>query len=65
MTDQTSFSMDVIKIEAFDILDKVYEINTTHKSYEEVANTIEDIMDGIYEDPKIDWLNKYEYLLFD
>lgn len=57
--------LDVIKIEAFDILDKVYEIDTTHKSYEEVANAIEDIMEGNYEDPNIDWLNKYEYLLFD
>jgi len=56
--------LDVIKVEAFEVLDKVYEIDTTQRSSEEVVDTIEGIMDGNYEDPKIDWLGKYEYLLF-
>ncbi len=56
--------LDVIKVEAFEIMDKVYEIDTSNKSPEDIANAIEDIIDGKYEDPKIDWLDKYEYLLF-
>jgi adenylate kinase len=56
--------LDVIKVEAFEVLDKVYEIDTTQRSSEEVVDTIEGITEGNYEDPKIDWLQKYEYLLF-
>ena len=57
--------LDVIKIEAFEVMDKVYEIDTTNKSSEDVADAIEGVMEGNYEEPKIDWLGKYEYLLFD
>ncbi len=57
--------LDVIKVEAFEVMDQVYEIDTTNKSSEEIADAIENIMEGNYEDPKIDWLGKYEYLLFE
>ncbi|MEE9151883.1 MAG: NMP kinase, partial [Thermoplasmata archaeon] len=56
--------LDVIKVEAFEVLDKVYEIDTTHKNSEEVTDAIEEIIEGNYEEPHIDWLDKYDYLLF-
>lgn len=56
--------LDVIKVEAYEVLEKVYEIDTTNKSPEEVAVTIENIFKGIYEEPEITWLEKYDYLLF-
>ncbi len=56
--------LDVIKVEAFEVLDKVYEIDTTQRSSDDVVDTIERIIEGNYEDPKVDWLKKYEYLLF-
>ena len=56
--------LDVIKVEAFEVLDKVYEIDTTKKSPKEVADAIEEIIEGNYEEPHIDWLDKYDYLLF-
>lgn len=57
--------LDVIKIEAYDIMDKVYEIDTTNKSTQEIAIAIIDILNGEYEEPQIKWLEKYDYLLFD
>ncbi len=57
--------LDVIKIEAFEMLDKVFEIDTTRKTAEEVADSIEGIMNGKYIAPEIGWLKKYEYLLFE
>jgi adenylate kinase len=57
--------LDVIKVEAYEVLEKVYEIDTTSKSPEEVAVAIEDIFKGIYEEPEITWLEKYDYLLLD
>ena len=57
--------LDVIKIEAYESLEKVFEIDTSHKTAEEVADAIEDILKGDYTAPEIGWLNKYEYLLFE
>lgn len=56
--------LDVIKVEALENMDRVYEVDTTSSSPDEVADIIENIMKGIYEEPKINWLDKYEYLLF-
>ncbi|UCE39603.1 MAG: adenylate kinase family protein [Thermoplasmata archaeon] len=56
--------LDVIKVEAFEVVDKVYEIDTTSKTPLEVAKVCENILEGIYEEPKINWLDKYEHLLF-
>lgn len=57
--------LDVIKVEALELRDEVYEIETTRRSAEEVADAIEGIINGNYEKPYIDWLDEYEYLLFD
>jgi adenylate kinase len=57
--------LDVIKVEAYEVLEKVYEIDTTLMAPEEVATTIENVFKGIYEEPEISWLEKYDYLLLD
>jgi adenylate kinase len=57
--------LDVIKVEAYEVLDKVYEIDTTSKVPEDVALAIENILKGIYEEPDVSWLEKYDYLLLD
>jgi len=57
--------LDVIKVEAHDIIDKVYEIDTTNKSTQEIALVIIGILNGEYKEPQIKWLEKYDYLLFD
>jgi broad-specificity NMP kinase len=54
----------VIKVEALENMDLVYEVNTTSSPTEKVADVIEDILNGKYEEPHINWLDKYEYLLF-
>jgi adenylate kinase len=57
--------LDVIKVEAYEVLDTVYEIDTTSKTPEEVAAQIENILKGVYDEPEISWLEKYDYLLLD
>ncbi len=56
--------LDSIKIEAYESLDSIFEVDTSGRSPEEIANAIEEILKDDYEQPKIDWLEKYEYLLF-
>lgn len=56
--------MDVIKVEAYDEDHKVFEIDTTNKNPEEVADQVERIIKGEASDINVDWLEKYEYLLF-
>ena len=56
--------LDVIKVEALENMDRVYEVNTTSLTPEEAADTIEDILKGKYEEPHINWLDRYDYLLF-
>ncbi|MEA1894950.1 MAG: adenylate kinase family protein [Euryarchaeota archaeon] len=59
-----SEAVDVILIEAVDWCDKVYEVDTTGKTVEEVADTIRGILDAIgrgieiegYEPGSVDWL---------
>ncbi len=57
--------LDVIKVEAYDFLEKIYEIDTTNKTPDEVEKDIENIINGVYKEPEIKWLEKYEYLLFE
>jgi adenylate kinase len=57
--------LDVIKVEAYEVLEKVYEIDTTSKSPEEVVAAIENILKGEYKEPEITWLEKYDHLLLD
>lgn len=56
--------LDVIKVEAYEMAENVYEVDTTNKTEEEVADAIEGVINGDYEEPHIDWLSRYEYLLF-
>ena len=57
-------TIDVILVEAVEWCDKVYEINTTGKTAEEVADAIREILDAIsrgieiegYEPGSVDWL---------
>ncbi len=56
--------LDVIKVEAYENCKDVYEVNTSNKTPEDVADAVEGIIKGDYEEGHIDWLNKYEYLLF-
>ncbi len=59
-----SEAVDVILIEAVDWCDRVYEIDTTGKTVEEVADAIQGILDAIdrgikingYEPGSVDWL---------
>ena len=55
--------LDVIKVEAFEAVDRVYEVDTTNKTHEEVAEAIVGILMGNYEESNIDWLGEYDYLL--
>jgi adenylate kinase len=57
--------MDVIKVEAYEEDHKVFEIDTTEKNPKGVADKIERIIKGDTSDINIDWLEKYEYLLFE
>ncbi len=57
--------LDVIKVEAYETLDKVFELDTTIKTPNEVADEVVDIINGYYKEPNINWLEKYEYLLFE
>ena len=57
--------LDVIKVEAYEEEHKIHEIDTTLKKPKEVADEIEGIIKGNYEDRNIDWLEKYEYLLLE
>jgi adenylate kinase len=57
--------MDVIKVEAYEEEHKVFEIDTTNQNPENVADGIERIIKGETSDSNIDWLEKYEYLLFE
>jgi adenylate kinase len=57
--------MDVIKIEAHEEDQNYFEIDTSYMEPKEVADRIEAIINGEYKYPKIDWLRKYEYLLFE
>nr|QNO45244.1 putative adenylate kinase [Methanosarcinales archaeon ANME-2c ERB4] len=57
-------AIDVILVEAVDWCDRVYEIDTTGKTAEEVADAIKGILDAIdrgveidgYEPGSVDWL---------
>ncbi len=57
--------LDVIKVEALEAVDTVYEVDTTHRTNEEVADAIVGILMGNYTEPHIGWLEEYEYLLFE
>jgi adenylate kinase len=57
--------MDVIKIEAHEEDQNYFEIDTSDMEPKEVADRIVAIINGDYIYPKIDWLRKYEYLLFE
>ena len=57
--------LDVIKVEAYDEDHEIFEIDSTRKAPEKVADDIENIIKGNYKGLKIDWLKKYEHLLFD
>ncbi|ADB57349.1 adenylate kinase family protein [Archaeoglobus profundus] len=53
--------VDVILIEALDSVEKVYEIDTTNLTPEEVANAVEEILRGEsekYKPGRIDWLSE-------
>ena len=60
-----SEAVDVILVEAVDWCDRVYEIDTTGKTVEEVADAIKGILDAIgrgieidgYEPGSVDWLD--------
>lgn len=56
--------LDVIKVEALEALERVFEVDTTEKTQEEVADAVEEIISGHYHELHIDWLAEYEYLLF-
>ena len=57
--------LDVIKVEALEAGVDIYEVDTTHKTHETVADAIIDIIDGNYTKVHIGWLEEYEYLLFE
>jgi adenylate kinase len=57
--------LDVIKVEAHEEGHEIFEIDTSEKSPSKVADEIENILKGNYEDPKIDWLKNYEYILLE
>jgi adenylate kinase len=57
--------LDVIKVEAYEENHNIHEINTTYKKPLDVADDIESIFKGDFEDKNIDWLKNYEYLLFE
>jgi len=60
-------TIDVILVEAVEWCDKVFEIDTTYKTVEEVADTIREILDGIdskvmidkYEPGSVDWMRSF------
>lgn len=55
-------AMDVVLVEALDINDEVYEIDTTDLTPEDVKNKIMDILNGKTEDyqhGKIDWTEEF------
>ena len=56
--------LDVIKIEAFEHLERVYEIDTTSRSPLEVADFFEAVISGKGVGEDIGWLEEFEYLLF-
>jgi adenylate kinase len=56
--------LDVIKVEAHEEDQAIFEIDTSRKTPEEVVESIQNIIKGEYQDPKVDWLSKYEHILF-
>ncbi len=60
-------TIDVILVEAVEWCDKIYEINTTDKTVEAVADIIREILDGIdskvaidkYKPGSIDWMRSF------
>ncbi|UCG70876.1 MAG: adenylate kinase family protein [Thermoplasmata archaeon] len=56
--------LDVIKVEALENMERVFEVDTTLLPPQKVADSIEEILNGKYKEPNINWLDKYEYLLF-
>lgn len=56
--------LDVIKIEAHEHLEMVYEVDTTSKNPQEVADYFESVISGKSVGEDIEWLEEYEYLLF-
>jgi len=56
--------LDVIKIEAYEHLDRVYELDTTAKRPEEIADLFEAIISGRSKGDNVAWLEDFEYLLF-
>ncbi len=60
--------VDVILIESLDLVKEVYEIDTTNKDPEEVANAVEEILNGEgdrYRPGKIDWISEVGDLIED
>jgi adenylate kinase len=57
--------LDVIKVEVYEEEHKIHEIDTTLKNPHDVADDIEKIINGDCEDTNVDWLEKYEYILFE
>ena len=56
--------LDVITIEAHEHLEKVYEIDTTSKDPQAVADSFEALFAGESVGENIGWLEDFEYLLF-
>ncbi|UCF08947.1 MAG: adenylate kinase family protein [Thermoplasmata archaeon] len=57
--------LDVIKVEAYERHERIYEIDTTSCSPAEVAEEFEKIMDGNHTEPDIAWLSDFNYLLLE
>ena len=57
--------LDVIKVEAHEEGHRFFEIDTSNLDPGEVADSIQDIIKGKYEDPDINWLEKYDYILLE
>jgi adenylate kinase len=57
--------LDAIKVEAHEEDHEIFEIDTSRKDPNEVADSIQDIISGEYVNPTIGWLEKYEYILFE
>jgi adenylate kinase len=57
--------LDVIKIEAHDHLERVFEIDTTSKAPQEVVDLYEAVISGKSPGDDVGWLEEFEYILFE
>jgi adenylate kinase len=57
--------LDVVKVEAHDRLERVYEIDTTGRNPKEVAELFEAIVSGKSNGDETAWLEDYDYLLLE